>query len=156
MLDMDKNGKITMPDMMKFADWCAAVTRFVWEQNKSDQQSFLSELQAQCTLTMWKQVCISQQGKKAFADWFLRLFSVGMVVKLSKYPETTFLNTDTVSTLHEILSIQELYGINCQALIDLMQRMGEEMGILKLDDEDLDDVIPVKEIGRASCRERVL
>lgn len=58
--------------------------------------------------------------------------------------QSSFISTDTVSTLHEILCIQELYGINCQALIDVMQRVGEELGMMGLDDEELDDVIPAK------------
>ncbi len=58
--------------------------------------------------------------------------------------QSSFISTDTVSTLHEIFCIQELYGINCQALIDVMQRVGEELGMMGLDDEELDDVIPAK------------
>ena len=212
MLDVDKNGKFTIDDMTKFAEWCATVTVHV---PRGDQQSFRSEVQAQCTLHMWKQIN-TENGKEAFSDWVVRLFSTGMVVRLKrkkatveqqqqqqqepisialpnsilqkqqqhhhhhhheddehldhgsgddtdtesdertrdektqeKSPKATsvmFISTDTVITLHKILTIQELYGINCQALIDLMQRVGEELGMMGLDDEELDDVIPANVI----------
>ena len=308
MLDVDKNGKFSMDDLIKFSHWCVQVTSPNMNNNNNsanvataaggahaennqmggatggklslglaslldisnqsssnqwiDQQSFKSEIQAQCTLHMWKQIS-SENGKQAFSDWFVRLFSAGMVVRVNqlhqlrqkkqeenekrrlmrsrqnrrgsrieaslpsedktsarstdsemsstrssvtcseddddysyadddeedlhedheeedkneeelgeesaaahqaavseeeeaklkeatessknspKY-QSSFISTDTVSTLHEILCIQELYGISCQALIDVMQRVGEELGMMGLDDEDLDDVIPAK------------
>ena len=142
MLDVDKNGKFSLDDLNKFADWCGSVT----EHLKSDQQSFKSELQAQCTLHMWKQINTARNGRQVFGDWFVRLFSVGRVVKVAKYPKTHWVSIDTASVIHELLSIKELYGISCQQLIDLMQSVGEEKGLMSLDDEQLDEIIPTEVI----------
>ncbi|KAL9647385.1 hypothetical protein ABK040_011749 [Willaertia magna] len=142
MLDVDKNGKFSSEDLMKFAEWCGSVTGHI----KADQQSFKSELQAQCTLHMWKQINTARNGKEIFGDWFVRLFSVGHILKVPKYPNIHWVSVDTVSTIHELLSIKELYGIDCQQLIGLMQSVGEEKGLMSLDDEDLDDVIPIQVI----------
>ncbi|KAG2385617.1 hypothetical protein C9374_003432 [Naegleria lovaniensis] len=138
MLDFDKNGKFSLDDLMKFTDWCGTVT----EHLKTDQQSFKSELQAQCTLHMWKQINTARNGKQVFGDWFVRVFSVGHIVKCPKYPKTHWVSIDTASIIHELLSIKELYGISCQELINLMQSVGEEKGLMSLDDEELDEVIP--------------
>ncbi|KAF0972817.1 hypothetical protein FDP41_009066 [Naegleria fowleri] len=138
MLDFDKNGKFSLDDLMKFTDWCGTVT----EHLKTDQQSFKSELQAQCTLHMWKQINTARNGKKVFGDWFVRVFSVGHIVKCPKYPKTHWVSIDTASIIHELLSIKELYGISCQQFMNLMQTVGEEKGLMSLDDVDLDDVIP--------------
>ncbi|KAL0482490.1 E3 ubiquitin-protein ligase [Acrasis kona] len=195
MLDVDKNGKFTLDDLLKFTEWCCSVTSHI---NNNDRQSFQSELQAQCTLNMWRRIN-TYNGRIAFCDWFVRLFAVGMIVKvpiskgtpksipkvevkydesssdededvrsvkdddmedrppeataeqntqysnkLSKRIDQLFLSVDTVTTLYEILNIKELYGISCQDLIDLMQRVGEDMGQLRLDNEALDNVIPAK------------
>ena len=58
------------------------------------------------------------------------------------HPDVEFIGRDTVQTLHEILKIQEAYGYDFQAFFDLMQRTGEEMNIMALEDEDLDDAVP--------------
>lgn len=141
MLDMDKNGKISLRDMQQFAVWCGLATEHMASR---DPQSFQSEVQAQCTLAMWKQVCLVDGGRRAFSEWFQRLFSVGMAVRLPQHPDRVFVNNEAVATLHDVLSIQELYGINYQSLIDLMQRVAEDMGDLDLYDSTLDNLIPIR------------
>ncbi|EFC38893.1 predicted protein [Naegleria gruberi] len=142
MLDFDKNGKFSLDDLMKFTDWCGSVT----EHLKTDQHGFKSELQAQCTLHMWKQINTARNGKKVFGDWFVRVFSVGHIIKLPKHPKTHWVSIDTASVIYELLSIKELYGISTQQFIDLMQAVGEEKGLMPRDEEDLDEVVPTEVI----------
>lgn len=136
MLDADKNGKFSIDDLYTFAKFCTKAVK--------NHHNFKSELSAQCTFYMWKLVSVDEG--KSFVQWFGKLCSAGMKVKIPKYPDVVMLNTDVVSTIHELLSIKESYGVTCQMLIVLMQNVGEEMGLMKLDDEELDDVVPLQVI----------
>lgn len=133
MLDADKDGKFSLNDLFAFAEFCAKITKH------TNQRTFQNELQAQCTLCMWKQLS-TENGKRDFIEWFGRLFLV--TSKMDGKPN--MLSTDVVSTIHELLEIKQTYGVTCQTLIVLMQNVGEEMGLMKLDDEELDDYVPLQ------------
>ncbi len=48
-----------------------------------------------------------------------------------------------------------MQGLDSQALLDLLQRAGEDAGLLQLDDEEFDDLVPlavVRELLHALCR----
>ena len=51
--------------------------------------------------------------------------------------------------------MQETQGLDFQAFLDLLQRVGEEQGMLDLDDEVLDDWLPMPVIrdllGNMNC-----
>ena len=44
---------------------------------------------------------------------------------------------------HACLPLQETQGLDFQSFLDLLQRVGEEQGLLDLDDEILDDWLPM-------------
>eukprot|EP01132_Coremiostelium_polycephalum_P006770 gene6770-8395_t len=43
----------------------------------------------------------------------------------------------------DILSIKNYYGGDFRSFLDLMQRTAEEQGFMKLDEDELDDVVPL-------------
>jgi hypothetical protein len=62
MLDFDKNGKFTKSDFKNFFNFCLKAS----ENSKlSEEQNWQNEIEAQCTLCLWKQVS-TNTGKKAF------------------------------------------------------------------------------------------
>jgi hypothetical protein len=95
MLDVDKNGKFTLDDLLKFTEWTSSVTMHIVNNPQSFSVTFYklpnnyqSELQAQCTLNMWRQINIPN-GVLAFCDWFVRLFAVGMIVRVQKKEDSS-------------------------------------------------------------------
>lgn len=133
LLDFDKNGKFTLDDLVAFGKFCCRVPNSL---------NFGQEVEAQCTLCMWKQVS-SVEGKKSFVSWFVRVFSTGMKVSLQNY-ENIFINADTVSTIHELLQIKESFELTPQNLIAMMQDVGIEMGLMVENDDLFDNLVPIE------------
>lgn len=141
-LDYDKNGKFSLEDLQQFSEFCCKISN----NNPSLQNNypaFAQEIEAQCTLCMWQQVCL-EEGKKSFINWFVRLLSTNMKVKVKDYENVIFVNTDIVITLYELLLIKESYEIKPQSLISLMQSVGEELNLMKVNDEQLDNLVPLE------------
>jgi len=107
--------------------------------------TFVQEIEAQCTLLMWRQASSGDTGRSFFIDWFTRLFSAGMKMKIKGYQEI-FVNTDIIATMYELLQIRESYEISPQTLITLLQSMGEELRLIRTGDlnELLDNVVPLE------------
>eukprot|EP01080_Neovahlkampfia_damariscottae_P005709 gene5709-9529_t len=137
MLDFDKNGKFSVQDLTDFAEFASKISSI------SQMGNFRNELEAQCTLCMWKQLT-TEKGQKAFIDWCSRLFSCRMRVKVPNYENIAFVHSDIIPTLHELFQIKETYSLSPQDLTTLMQRVGEENGYMKLEDEKLDNVVPLE------------
>ena len=137
MLDFDKNGKFTLQDLFEFAEFASKISSI------SQLGNFRNELEAQCTLCMWKQIS-TEKGQKAFIEWCCRLFSCRMRVKVTNYEKISFVHSDIIPTLHELFQIKESYELSPQDLTTLMQRVGEENEFMRLEDEKLDNVVPLE------------
>ena len=135
LLDHDKNGKFSLHDIKEFAKFCSKIPA---------STTYAQELEAQCTLCMWKQAT-SAEGRKSFVDWFVRCFSTGMKVKVKGY-DCPLVNADIVSTIHELLQFKEYFELTPQNLISMMQSVGVEMGLIKPEDELIDNVVPLQTI----------
>lgn len=105
-LDFEKNGKFSKQKFVRFGKWCSPFSNPSVQKNTNAIQA---ELEAQCSLMMWKQ--ISHYGQKLFCEWFVRLFSVGMIKKVKPNTPATplklsenliLLSTDAAVTLHEV------------------------------------------------------
>jgi len=82
-------------------------------------------------------------GISIITGWMMKLLCQNQpVLEFENHPDVEFLGRDTIQTLHDILKIQDAYGYDFQTFFDLMQRTGEEMNIMALEDEDLDDAVP--------------
>mmetsp|Transcript_7484 Transcript_7484/g.11100 ORF Transcript_7484/g.11100 Transcript_7484/m.11100 type:complete len:239 (-) Transcript_7484:47-763(-) len=136
MLDVNKDGKITLDDIMQFSSWVGSITEEIYESNR---EQFTEEVHGQCTLYLWKEAYYNQED---FCNWFVRLFSAASIVHVPRYPDIVFVTTDVISILHDILNVQENFGMNVQIFISILQHVGEEKNMLNLSDTNLDDVLP--------------
>ncbi len=50
---------------------------------------------------------------------------------------------DSALTIHKMLSIEVSIGFDFYSFFDLLQRTGEEWGMMDLDDPDFDEAVPV-------------
>lgn len=137
-IDRNQNGCFNIEDLIEFAHWCTVAT------SETNPVQFQAEVQAQCTLTLWGNTK-TDEGKTKFKSWFARLISENNpeIKYLPHLPSMKFLNMAAIKTIHEILNILDSFGVDFQSFFDLMQRVSEEMGLLQLDDDSLDDWVPV-------------
>lgn len=136
-LDKEHDGRFTLPNVLDLLE-------FGREQSRLHQPyEFAAQLSGFCTLQMWQ--AISQQGGvDRFAEWLCRLMQECMVVMtLNRYPGVTFLNRDSLKSLHNILDVQGYQQLDFQAFFDILQRHAEEDEYLDPEDERLDDWLPL-------------
>eukprot|EP00741_Cyanophora_paradoxa_P004602 tig00000821_g4466.t1 len=136
-LDSNRDGRITLDELFAFAEI------FGKRQRLYKAHEYEMQMRAYCTLRMWS-VVSAPGGIDSFVDWMCNLFSESMPVQhFERHPDEVFLNRDVVKTMHEILTVKASYGIEFQDFFDLMQRVAEEMGAMNLEEDELDDVVPV-------------
>lgn len=135
-LDEDLDGRVTMKEVHRFAELWANQQRYF------RPHEYRSQMQAYCTMRM-RAAVVQSGGISIVTGWLMRLLCNNQpVLQFDNHPDVEFLCRDTIQTLHEILKIQDAYGYDFQAFFDLMQRTGEEMNIMALEDEDLDEYVP--------------
>jgi len=138
LMDKRLSGRFYAEDLYDFAEIYAAQAAY----NKT--YDFQSKFQAYCTLLMWNEVC-KPGGIDEFVEWFGKLFAENLSVQhFEGHADTEFLPGDTIKTMHQILGIKKTYGVDVQSFFDLMQRVAEEQGIMRLDEEKLDEVVPLE------------
>eukprot|EP00002_Diphylleia_rotans_P022612 TRINITY_DN442_c0_g2_i3.p1 TRINITY_DN442_c0_g2~~TRINITY_DN442_c0_g2_i3.p1 ORF type:complete len:129 (+),score=24.09 TRINITY_DN442_c0_g2_i3:331-717(+) len=95
------------------------------------------------TLQLW-QVVAEANGIDYFVDWFGRLLTFDRAsLSFPQYPGILYLDGDAIKVLHELLNLRERDGMNLQSFMDMLQRRAEEKGLLSLEDEGLDDFVPL-------------
>mmetsp|Transcript_33807 Transcript_33807/g.70917 ORF Transcript_33807/g.70917 Transcript_33807/m.70917 type:complete len:221 (-) Transcript_33807:17-679(-) len=135
-LDRDHDGRISLDDLMKFATFCAS------KGKDCQPHEFQLQMQGHCTLSMYD--TLSAAGIDIFVAWFARLFGEDFATyTFEEYPGVEFMIRDVAHTMHDMFQINDNYGYDMQSFLDLIQRTGEEMGIMSLQDERLDDLVPV-------------
>jgi hypothetical protein len=58
-------------------------------------------------------------------------------------PAEVYLTREAVSHAHELLRVHEVHGMGANEFFDLLQRSGEDLGLMDLDDERFDEVVPL-------------
>lgn len=140
-LDSDRDGRVTLDDLAALGDLCLGRVRLY--------QSFeyTPQLEGYFSLQLWRALATDPAGVgAAFGDWVCRLVvesAPGAVQRLRRGGQQQYVNVDAVSLLHRLLLVQEMHGADLQAFIDLLQRAGEESGLLDLADESYDDWVPL-------------
>eukprot|EP00899_Mesostigma_viride_P008209 jgi/Mesvir1/1738/Mv21190-RA.1 len=138
MLDANHDGRILLAELYAFADMVA-------EQSKRwGPHEFESQMQGFCTLQLWRMVAWEEK-KDAFLQWMMRLLCANCrdQLEVPGYPGTIFLSRKSVQTLHGVLQVHDMNGMDFQSFFDLLQRMAEEQGMMLLEDAELDDVVPL-------------
>eukprot|EP00164_Ancoracysta_twista_P006722 GFYU01009420.1.p1 GENE.GFYU01009420.1~~GFYU01009420.1.p1 ORF type:complete len:230 (-),score=34.85 GFYU01009420.1:54-743(-) len=140
-LDRAKNGRFRLSDLYNFAEFYARRKKIY------KPHEFRTHIQAYCTLRMWEALKYFEQTSSAHVlrDWFCMLFyeTVGLS-RFEEYAGVEFVSDESIQTLHKVLSIRKTYGLEFQEFLDSLQQVAEESGHLKMEDERLDNLLPVE------------
>ncbi|EFA78415.1 hypothetical protein PPL_09066 [Heterostelium album PN500] len=138
-IDRRQTGRFYESDILEFSRLYAS--QLLQNGGKDD---FQSKFQAYCTLKMWNEIS-KPEGTDLFVEWFSKLFTLNpnYVQTFKHHQDITFLTSDAINKMYQILSIKNYYGGDFRSFFDLMQRTAEEQGIMKLDEDELDDVVPL-------------
>ncbi|KYQ88846.1 hypothetical protein DLAC_10648 [Tieghemostelium lacteum] len=139
-IDKKLTGRFYEEDILEFAKIYASQ-----ELLNGRKDDFKSKFQAYCTLKMWNEISKSD-GLDLFVEWFCKLLTENPnnIQTFKQHPDTIFLTIDAIKKMYQILSIKSYYGGDFRSFLDLMQRTAEEQNILKLDEDELDDVVPLQ------------
>jgi hypothetical protein len=134
------DGKFTLEDLLAFSLLC---------RQRAHYQSFPSfeasaHLQGYCSLRLWQALC-APDGHESFANWICTMLVENSPERRRfwRYGAHQYLHVDTLEALHALLRAQETVGAERQAFYDLLQRVGEERRLMDVDDEELDDWVPL-------------
>ena len=138
-LDADKDGKFSISDFTQFAH--------TWvERSKLHKKYELhSQLQAYFTLKMWKEVNSKDGDPQKFIDWIsnLMLASSKEIRYFDDDQEIPFVPCEVLKQLYEVFYVKQTHNIEFQAFVSLLQEVGEEKGIMNVDEEEQDDYVPL-------------
>ena len=137
-LDGDRDGRFSLGELRRFIE--LAGQRF----KHYLPHEFESSMRGFCMLQLWESVR-GEAGKAAFCEWFCKLLCENAPVQhFDQVPGVAFIGRDTVQTVHALLQVQMMHDVGFQEFLDLLQRTGEEKSILDIDEEELDDVVPLE------------
>jgi len=119
-------------ELLNFAEYCHQ-KRPIFGSN-----DFHNRLKAHCVVDLWETIR-EEHGEERFADWAILLVNQG----------EAFMNQDAVMTLYELLQpLKVANHIDQQGFLDMLQQIGEHMGLMSLLAEELDDWVPVDVVHR--------
>ncbi|KAL6058034.1 EF hand domain containing protein [Balamuthia mandrillaris] len=147
-LDVRKDGRFCLDNFLEFVKLGFERDAASNNQSQPVRSDFQTQFKGHCTWIMWN--TIEEKGKAAFEEWFSALLSeneeiLGDRKKLRgvhPFPGN-YLSRGTIVLMHKILNIKKAYGVNTQKLFDMMQRAAEEQDVMALDQEELDDFVPL-------------
>jgi len=136
-LDEDKDGRFTLEDLMNYVGFCHE------KQKHYKPHEIQSMLQGACTLMMWQNVC-TEEGEDDFVAWIGRLlYENENIAYFESRPGVPFIRRYTILLLFELLNVKSTHGVEFQKFFDLLQHAGEEEGLMSIEQEDMDDYVPI-------------
>ncbi|KAK9828381.1 hypothetical protein WJX81_001823 [Elliptochloris bilobata] len=139
-LDSDRDGRVTLHDLAALAEEARLYAR------QHAPHECQAQLQGACTLRLYWEAA-KPQGTAAFVTWvcqLLREVAPTQRCAVSGRGIIEFFPREAVDTLHMLFNVNEMQGLDSQALLDLLQRAGEDSGLMYLDDEAFDELVPVE------------
>ncbi|CAD8076776.1 unnamed protein product [Paramecium sonneborni] len=133
-LDSKRTGLITIDQLVLFAQYCGRNLKNV------QTYEFQSQLQGLCTSILWDEIC--KNGIDHVSEWFVRLLTTNDTV--ITYQNHQFIKLETVQILYELSNTKIMSNIDIQQFVDLLQQAGEEAGLMSLDQEELDEFVPLE------------
>jgi len=136
-IDADKDGRFSLEDFQKFA--VVAIDRV----RKCKPHEIQSQLQAFCTLNMYSAVKTKEQ-EDDFVAWVGRiLYEDQPVANFEEVPGISFIKSDTIKVIYEILNVRVTHNLEFQQFLDLLQQSAEEEGLMNIEVEAQDDYVPL-------------
>ncbi|CAD8142991.1 unnamed protein product [Paramecium octaurelia] len=133
-LDSKRTGFITIDQLFHFAQYCVRNLKNI------QTYEFQSQLQGLCTSVLWDDIC--KYGIDHVNDWFIRLLTTNDTV--IPYKNHLFIKLETVQILYELSNTKIMSNIDIQQFVDLLQQAGEEAGLMSIDQEELDELVPLE------------
>lgn len=138
-LDRTHSGRIGVDDLLALLDLCRSRAR--------EYQLFELEAQLQgyCTLQMWRAMS-APDGLQQFTNWICALVLESSEERGSfpRHRRQQYVGRDAVAALHQLLRVAQTQSLDLQAFFDLLQRCGEERGLMELSNEAFDDWVPLE------------
>lgn len=136
-LNAGRDGRFLLSDLQRF---CLICSQYSEEYRGFELES---ELKAYCTLQLWNALRLPQ-GYEFVQTWLIKLLTEGKgTTEFEGMPSVVFVDRNIIAELHQLLNIYGTKGIDLQTFFDLMQSVGENMGIMNLEEERFDDVAPL-------------
>uniref|UniRef100_A0A7S3JL36 Uncharacterized protein n=1 Tax=Euplotes harpa TaxID=151035 RepID=A0A7S3JL36_9SPIT len=94
---------------------------------------------------MWKEVNSKEGNEQKFVDWISNL-----MLSSSKEPkyfdgnkDIPFIKCEALHQLYEVFYVKQTHNLDFQAFVSLLQDVGEEKGIMRVEEEEQDDYVPL-------------
>ncbi|KAM3128202.1 hypothetical protein pb186bvf_019685 [Paramecium bursaria] len=134
MIDTQKQGIITMQNLLHFAQVCMRNLKNV------QPYEFQSQLQGLATSLLLEHIV--KNNIQQLCEWFMTLLMNDEQVTI--FQNIQFVKLETVQIMYEICNLKVMSNIDIQQFVDLLQQSGEEAGLMSLDQEELDEYIPLE------------
>lgn len=136
-IDENKDGRFYLKELENHAAFCHN------KQKNYKAHEITCMLQAACTLILWQSVN-TEEGEDDFVAWIgLLLYENENVAYFDTKPGVPFIRSDTIVYLFEILNVKTTHGLEFQIFFDLLQQAAEEVGLMSIENEDMDDYVPL-------------
>jgi hypothetical protein len=89
---------------------------------------------------------VETAGVPKFVEWVIALLKPVVPEGFQTFPSqpgVEFLHSDALHALYSLLDLRTSYNIDFQGFLDLVQRAGEDEGVMNLDNAEFDDVAPL-------------
>lgn len=136
-IDEDKDGRFYLKELENHAKFCHN------RQKSYKPHEITCMLQSACTLILWQSVN-TEEGEDDFVAWIgLLLYENENVAYFDTKPGVPFIRSDTIVFLFEILNVKTTHGLEFQIFFDLLQQAAEEVGLMGIENEEMDDYVPL-------------
>lgn len=94
---------------------------------------------------MWKEVNAKEGDEQKFVEWIsnLMLSSTKEVKYFDDNHENPFIPCEILKPLYEVFYVKQTHNLEFQGFVSLLQDVGEEKGIMNVEEEEQDDYVPL-------------
>eukprot|EP00698_Gefionella_okellyi_P005823 TRINITY_DN15261_c0_g1_i1.p1 TRINITY_DN15261_c0_g1~~TRINITY_DN15261_c0_g1_i1.p1 ORF type:complete len:222 (-),score=23.57 TRINITY_DN15261_c0_g1_i1:177-842(-) len=130
-----RDGKYSVDDIIQFVEICNSLAA------KLRGHELEMQIRAYCTIQIWN-VLHQADGHNRVVDWMLALITEGHQIRTFDTVSEPFVQVGAVAGLHSLLDVSGTRGMDLQTFQDLMQHVGEKMGLMQVHDKRFDDYVP--------------
>ena len=95
---------------------------------------------------LWERIVNPERdGVQEVASHICSIFiAKRMPLKFASQPGILFVDSDSIHTLYEMMSVARSHRKDFQSFFDLLQQSAEDKGLMDLEEEEFDDVVPLE------------